>query len=184
MRRGPIDPSGRWKDPVRPVNERFLHELMLLRVADPERPRPLEGGVILRKDPDSRLDNKTMLVAGQSVGPKALDYITLYTSLALIQHQPSKRKYIAFKETMDALLRRQSAHEKRDGVQSYPKWMMDHPVKRTELWIHFARVLRTPQGVDDRTWMDQDLEEWERDALDHFLEQKAAPYLGPMYGKG
>ena len=102
-----------------------------------------KGGV------DPRLTGlKVMFTSTGAVGPREGDQIALYEHVALVRHRGSGSCYVAFRETMDVLMARQTDPEK------FPMWIMNHPVKKTELQIHFARVLRKPTGRDDRGWLE------------------------------
>ena len=69
---------------------------------------------------------------------KDSDVVCFYEHLATVRHRPSGIMFVAFRETMDALLMKQ-----KDPAR-FPKWLMDHPVKKTELSTYIYRVKRLP----------------------------------------
>ena len=171
-------PAQQYLDPVRNVDMEFLSRLELL-----ERDiHPLPGSYVHRKHVDARLTGlKVMMTADGAVGPREGDEIALYESLALLRHTPSGRVYLAFRQTMDLLLSEQT-----DPVK-FPKWLMEHPVKRTELKIHIALVKRKPISKDDRDWLEwlPDTEEGDKifDSIAYFLLRRQV-ISEEMYGRG
>jgi hypothetical protein len=72
--------------------------------------------------------------------------------------------YVAFRETMDALLKRQQ-----DPVK-FPAWLMNHPVKKTERHIHILRAKANPKPIaaakgSSEMWFPQWLAEIEDDGI-------------------
>ena len=69
----------------------------------------------------------------------------------------------------------------------FPKWLMEHPVKRTALKIHIARVKSKPTGKDDRGWLEflPDTPAGVRifDSIAQFLLKRQV-ITEAMYGKG
>jgi hypothetical protein len=172
-----IDTTGRFKDPVRNVDMEFTGGLEVLD----QTIRPMPGSWVTRRAVDPRLSHANAMVSGgQSVGPKEVTEIPLYESVALLRHRPSQTQFIAFRETMDQLMR-----EQKDPVK-YPEWLIKHPVKKTELQIHIAEVTRKPAHRDDRQWM-KFLEETDKgnqlfDSICYFLLTKHI-ITQEMYGR-
>ena len=129
-------------DPVRNVDMVFMAHLELLE----REVRPLPGSFVHRKNVDPRLTGlKVMMTSAGAVGPREGDEVCLYETVAMLRHRPSGDVYLAFRQTIDQLMLEQT-----DPVR-FPKWLMEHPVKRTELKIHIARVKSKPAGKDDRS---------------------------------
>lgn len=133
------------RDPVRPVDMEFFCYLEVVE----KQVRPMPGSYVRRKGVDARLPHlKTLHTAAGAVGPQERDELALYESIGMVRNRKTGHYYIAFRETMDLLLSRQS------NLDKYPEWLMKHPVKRTELKIHVARVLGKPRDKYDRTWIE------------------------------
>lgn len=89
---------------------------------------PLPGASEPRTfDVDPRLDIKPMVMGNQNLGPKSSDVVTYYEHVATLRHKRIRPLFVVFEETMDALLARQK------DIYKYPRWLMHHPVKTTEL---------------------------------------------------
>ena len=172
------DVVAQYADPVRNIDMAFVASLELL-----ERDvHPLPGSFVHRKEVDPRLTGlKVMMTSDGAVGPREGDEIALYESLAMIRHRPTGHVYLAFRQTMDQLMMEQA-----DPVK-FPKWLMDHPVKRTELKIHVARVKSKPAGKDDRGWLewlpDDPAGDRVFDSIAHFLLRRQV-ISEAMYGQG
>ena len=67
-------------------------------------------------------------------GAKSTDTITMFEDVASVRHKPTLQIYVAFRETMDALLKRQQDPDK------FPAWLMKHPVKKTEMHVQILRA--------------------------------------------
>ena len=139
-----VEPS--FRDPVRAIDANWMAHLDLLD----QEIRPMPGSFVSRQGGvDPRLTGlKVMFTSTGAVGPREGDQIALYEHVALIRHRTSGHCYVAFRETMDALMARQT-----DPVR-FPGWLMHHQVKKTELQVHIAKVLRKPAGKDDRSWIE------------------------------
>jgi hypothetical protein len=167
-----------YADPVRNVDMVFVASLDLL-----ERDvRPLPGSFVHRKEVDPRLTGlKVMMTSDGAAGPREGDEIALYESVALMRHRPTGHVYLAFRQTMDLLMM-----EQRDP-KKYPMWLMDHPVKRTELKIHVARVKSKPAGKDDREWLEwlpeTPADDRVFDSIAYFLLRRQV-ISEAMYGQG
>jgi hypothetical protein len=110
--------------------------------------RPMPGSWIRVQDVDPRLTKAVpMLIGGQSVGPKAVREISTCEHMATLRSKTRNVLYICFRETMDALYLRQQ------DLTKFPEWLMKDRVKRTELKIFVAEILRKPAGRDDRGWL-------------------------------
>jgi hypothetical protein len=166
-----------YRDPVRPIDVEFAHELEVLD----QKVRPMPGSIVRRKAVDPRLPHlKTHFTSDGTFGPKMSDVLALYEHLATIRHRRSRVLYVAFRQTLDALL------DEQQDLQKYPEWLMKSDVKRTELKIHIAEVLRKPTGMDDRGWLralDGPLDEKAFEAIVWFLLQKNI-ISQEMYGHG
>ena len=126
------------------LDPEFLSSLEVLDTTE----RPMPGSWVQKKSVDPRLEGlKPMWFQGQAVGPGEVREIALYTHIATLRHKKSGKVFVAFKESMDALLDRQQ-----DPVK-YPSWLMHHPVKKTELQIHIYQVVRRPADRYDRSWI-------------------------------
>ena len=127
------------------VDMEFVSRLELLDRTE----RPMPGSWVQRKPcPDPRLPGlKPVFGPGWTVQRPDSEEVSLYTHVATVLHRPSNKMFVAFKESMDALLERQN-----DPVL-YPEWLMKHPVKKTELRIYIYLVLRKPSGRYDRDWI-------------------------------
>ena len=127
-----------------PVDFAFVAELEVLD----QTIRPMPGSWIKVQAVDARLSQaNAMLIAGQSVGPKAVREVNIYEHVATLRHKKNTTIYTCFRETMDAVYARQS------DLIKFPEWLMKDPVKRTELKIFVAEVLRKPANRDDRGWL-------------------------------
>ena len=165
-------------DPVRNVDMVFMAHLELLE----REVRPLPGSFVHRKNVDPRLTGlKVMMTSAGALGPREGDEICLYETVAMLRHRPSGDVYLAFRQTIDQLMLEQT-----DPVR-FPKWLMEHPVKRTELKIHIARVKSKPVGKDDRGWLEflPDTQAGVRifDSIAQFLLKRQV-ITEAMYGKG
>ena len=122
----------------RKVNQEWLAGLEIVS----NKVHPLPGAVGSRAQaPDVRLSGlgRTLFTPGQaSVGPKDSDQICYYEHVATVRHKATDRFFVAFRETMDALLARQQDQEK------FPEWLMKNQVKKTELSIHIYQVKCKP----------------------------------------
>jgi len=165
-------------DPVRNVDMVFMAHLELLE----REVRPLPGSFVHRKNVDPRLTGlKVMMTSVGAVGPREGDEICLYETVAMLRHRPSGDVYLAFRQTIDQLMLEQT------DPARFPKWLMEHPVKRTELKIHIARVKSKPAGKDDRGWLEflPDTQAGVRifDSIAQFLLKRQV-ITEAMYGKG
>lgn len=149
----------------RPVNQEFLVGLEVLD----NKIYPLPGAYGKRPgDPDQRLKH---LVSKDS------DIVCFYEHLATVRHRPTGIMFVAFRETMDALFMKQKDPTK------YPVWLMDHPVKKTELSTYIYRVKRPPDS-NDRTheaWLDQIIDSTLFDTIAYYLLQQGI-ITQEMYG--
>ena len=165
------------RDPVRNVDMEFFSYLELLD----QGARPLPGSFVRRQGGvDPRLTGlKVMMTAQGAVGPREGDEIALYEHVAMVRNRKTGHYFIAFRETIDALMARQTDPEK------YPEWLMKHPVKRTELKVHVARVAGKPRNKYDTTWIEwlPDTPEGDRvfDSICYYLLRKGV-LKEEMYG--
>ena len=151
--------------PNRQVNQEWLAGLVIEDVKQ----YPLPGAYGTRQArPDERLSHLT---------PKYADKVCYYMHVATIQHKPTGLFFVAFRETMDALLAAQSDPAK------FPEWLMKHPVKKTELSVFIYRVKCKPtenmHGHED--WLEYIAEPWIQDTLAYFLLQSGV-FTQEMYG--
>lgn len=149
--------------PSRQVNMAWCQELELLDATV----APLPGGSVRRgalaADPRVHLAR-----------PLAGDVITFYEHVALIRHKPYGPYYVAFRETIDMLLLRQTDLEK------FPEWIMKHPVKRTELRTFLMEMTLNPKRLMAELgqgelwfprWLKEIEEDWKHEALAYFLQR-------------
>lgn len=168
-----------YKDPVRQVNQEFLHGLEVLS----NKEFPLPGARIRGGDRDPRFSHLAPGIAEMSV----------FDHLATVRHRPSGTIYVAFKKTMDAL------HFEQQDPTKYPTWLMDSTVKKTELdvYIHMVKAPydKNPSAVlGDRRitdvasqtrvhmWLHEISLPWVFDTVAHFL-LKNHIITEEMYGK-
>jgi hypothetical protein len=168
-----------YKDPVRQVNQEFLHGMEVLS----NREFPLPGARVRGGDRDPRFSH---LAPGTGE-------MCVFNHVATVLHKPTGIIYVAFKKTMDAL------HFEQQDPTKYPQWLMDSNVKKTELdiYIHMVKapydkkpntVLgdRRITDVGSQTRVHQWLEEiklpWIFDTVAHFL-LKNHIITEEMYGK-
>jgi hypothetical protein len=127
-----------WKHPVKGVNQDILEKLELVD----NKVRPLPGATGRRPGGiDARLSNLKPMT-----GVVHSDEVTFYDHLATIRYRSPAGKdgdqfFVAFRQTMDALLLEQQDPEK------YPEWLMKDPVKKTELKVYIYLATRLPKQV-------------------------------------
>lgn len=91
---------------------------------------PLPGALHRRQgDPDPRL-SQLRTIAGIPDSP----VIAYYEHIATLRNKKLERFYIAFRQTMDALL-----IDCRDTTK-YPEWLMKSNLKKAELRVHIYQV--------------------------------------------
>jgi len=160
--------------PIRTITTSMIAWMTGLDVLDTES-YALPGGQERRTfDVDPRLNFKTMIMGGESIGPKNSDLVTYYQHVATIHHTSGGYTFVAFRMTMDALLAMQK------DPQRFPAWLMKNQVKQTELRVYFAVVKAPPTG-DTRNiyeWLVSiddafpDAADWMYDALSYFITTK------------
>jgi hypothetical protein len=123
-----ISKDGRYRDPVKNINQEFLRELELVS----DKIHPLAGAT------GRKLNADDIRVADSA---KVGDETCFYEHIATVKHKSTNRYFVAFRETMDAFLARQMDFEK------YPKWLMDHKQKQCERNIYIYLVTRHPKTV-------------------------------------
>ena len=162
--------------PFRQVNAELLSNLEL----ESNKVYPLPGAIVARRaPPDPRLSHlKTGTVSGDILGPKESDKICYYEHIATIRDKISKRFYVAFRQTMDALMLEQN-----DSLL-YPEWLIKSSVKKTELLIYIYQVYKVPfEGMKSHEdWLRQITDVPEFDTLAYFLLSKNV-ISQDMYGK-
>lgn len=150
------------KPPIRNINREILSRLTL----EDNKVRPLQGAVGHRTgEIDARLSQlKPMTGIDQS------DVVCFYEHVATIRYHDDSGQdkfFVAFRQTMDALLLEQSDPEK------YPEWMMKHPVKKTELSIYIYAVVRhwkqVPVLRTHEDWLAHIADPMMFDTVAHFL---------------
>ena len=156
------------------INREFLSGLELMQ----HKIFPLPGAQLPRRlvEDDDRIGPKPMIIGGASVGPKDSDIITFHEHLATVKHPPSRQMFVAFRQTLDFLLRQQ-----KDPVR-FPRHLMLHPFKRTELKIYIYRVVKDPRSPEFsvlRTseqwwhkWLATVPEDAHHNTVAHFLMQR------------
>jgi hypothetical protein len=122
------------RDPVRPLTQSMLAWASELEIVDLE-VYPLPGGQQRRTwAPDPRLVHLKA-----SLSAKSTDVVTYYNHIAALRHKKDGLVFVVFRETKDALLARQTDSER------FPLWLMDSPVKNTELQTFYAVVTQKPR---------------------------------------
>jgi hypothetical protein len=144
------------------VNVAWLGQLEILEVQT----YPLPGASVRRGttfDVDPRLHVES---------PLSTDVLTFYEHVAAVRHKPSGRIYVAYRETMDTLLLRQQ------DPQKYPAWLLQHPVKQTELETVFREAYANPKRLKEmygqqeiwfHRWLRYIEEDWVHETLSYFL---------------
>jgi hypothetical protein len=151
----------------RKVNQEWLAGLEIVS----NKVHPLPGAVGPRAAAlDTRLPGlgKTLFTPGQaSVGPKGSDLVCYYEHVATVRHKATDQFFVAFRETMDALLARQKNPDK------FPEWLMKNQVKKTELSIHIYRVKCKPYDTmtSHEDWLEHVEDPWVFDTLAFYLLQ-------------
>lgn len=117
------------KDPVRNINQEYLHGLEVLS----NKEYPLPGAKCRGGSTDPRHTHLQTATAE----------VVLFNHLATIRHKGSDMLFVAFRQTMDALYLEQQDPSK------YPSWLMASPEKSTELstYIH---AIKPPYNVNPR----------------------------------
>jgi len=170
-----------FRDPVRPVDMEIVERLELLD----NHVYPLPGGAFPRRVVQAGIDPRLrhlglMVTGGGIVKPAELDWVVLYEHLATVRDRGTKKLYVAFRETMDALLLRQN-----DPVK-FPEWLMKHPVKKTELRIFIYQVIRNPKllpRLDSfNDWLEHVEDDRLHDAIAYFLLKKNV-FTEEMFGR-
>jgi hypothetical protein len=121
------------KQAFRPVNRAFLAGLEMVST----KIYPLPGGTGRRQGTgyDPRLTNLAGLTP---VG----ENVTYYEHIATMRHKgPPEQFFVAFRETMDAFLARQT------DPQKFPEWLMKSPEKQSERNVHIYVMTRHPKNV-------------------------------------
>ena len=159
----------------RPVNEAILNQLTLVD----DRIYPLPGATYPRQGPrDPRL--KQLASNDPHLSIKDSDKICFYEHIATIRDESNRRMFVAFRETMDALLAQQQDPE------LFPEWLMKHPAKKTELSIYIYLVKKHPRDVPNmkshEDWLEYIPDELLQDTLAFFLLQNDV-ISEAMYGK-
>jgi hypothetical protein len=150
--------SSAYRDPVRALNPEILAGLELVET----RVYPLPGGTGRRwtNEVDARLSG---LAGTTPVG----DNITFFEHIALVRDKRAKVFYVAFRETVDAQLARES-----DPLK-YPEWLMKHNAKHNERMIYIYMVKKHPKDVpimrSQEDWLEPIGDPQVFDAVWHFL---------------
>lgn len=110
------------------MNEEFLLGLELLSA----KIHPLAGAIGRRLDfDDPRIKDSA----------KVGEEVAFYEHLATIRHKGTDKYFVAFRETMDAFLARQT------DLAKYPKWLMDNSQKQRERNIYIYLVKAHPKSI-------------------------------------
>jgi|SRR5208282_1027546 len=137
----------------RKINQEFLSNL---EITD-EKVYPMPGSVT-RNPGDPRI-NLSSNVA------RPHDELILAEHLATIQDKRTKRVFIVYRDTVDALFL-----ESQD-LTKFPKWLMEDPRKQQERSIRINEMLRPPTDKYDKDWLSDDLDDQTYDTLAYFLYQ-------------
>lgn len=155
-----------YRDPVRNINQEYLHGLEILS----NKKFPLPGARCKGGSVDPRFTH-----IDSSTGE-----MLFFEHLATVRHKASDMVFVAFQQTMDAL------HLEQKDPAKYPKWLMDSKEKSTELSIYIhsvkppynlnpARVVQdsaiTTPTAQTRTakWLQEIQETWVFDTVSYFL---------------
>jgi hypothetical protein len=120
----------KFKDPVRALNAMLLHDLEMVS----KKIYPLPGGTGRRwaNEADPRLGNLQGLQG---------DQVCYYEHIASLRAPKARMYFVAFRETMDALLVRSKDLEK------FPEWLMKTPTKQKERMVYIYMVTKHPNEV-------------------------------------
>jgi hypothetical protein len=129
-----------YKLPTKQINVEFVHGLEVVS----NKVYPLPGATFERSgDIDPRLNTSTTSSSLSSISTSP-NKITYFEHVATIRHRTTNTYFVAFRETMDALLARQS------DIKKYPEWLIKSGIKQTELKIYIYKVKETSTGVPIR----------------------------------
>lgn len=148
------------RDPVRNLNPEVLANLEVVDT----RVYPLPGATGRRwsNEVDSRLSN-LLKTGGTPVG----DNICYFEHIATVRDKRSKVFYVAFRETADAQLTRES-----DPIK-YPEWLMKSKEKQDERLIYINVVTKHPKDIpiirSQADWLSDIADPATFDAIWHFL---------------
>jgi hypothetical protein len=126
------------KDPVRPINQELLSYLEL--VSTHVFPLPGGSGPRVTSEVDARISKKKY-VTGLKDATKGGDFITYYEHICTVRDNNTKKFYIAFRETADALYARSQDAEK------FPSWLMATREKMNERQLFIHEVVKHPNQV-------------------------------------
>jgi hypothetical protein len=113
------------RDPVRNINQEFYHGLEMVS----DRVYPLPGATFERVGtPDPRLSQLSPSTAPQNTK------LTFYEHVATVRHKSTGRFFVAFRQTMDALMKEQN------DAKLYPEWLIKGDLKKTELKVYIYTV--------------------------------------------
>lgn len=152
----------KYRDPVRNLNPEILSNLELTET----RIYPLPGGTGRRwtNDIDPRLVHLKS-IGGSPTGEE----VTFYEHIASVRDKRSGVWYVAFRETVDAQLARES------DLKKYPEWLMKSNEKQRERLIHIYVVIKHPKDVpiirSQEDWLSPISDPATFDAVWHFLSQ-------------
>lgn len=138
----------------RKIDHEFLSKLVIIDQA-PYKNSAMPGAIVKNPGPDPRLHFQSSIA-------KPNDELVLAERLATIGHKGDGRRFIIYRDTVDALML-----ESQD-LQKYPKWLMDDPRKQNERSIRINEMVRAPIDKYDRGWLG-DITETTYDTLAYFL---------------
>jgi hypothetical protein len=151
-----ISKTGKYRDPVKNINQEFLQELELIS----DKIHPLAGAT------GRKLNTEDIRVGSAA---KVGDETCFYEHIATVKHKSTNRYFVAFRETMDAFLARQMDFEK------YPKWLMNNKQKQVERNIYIYLVTKHPKTIpilrSHEDWLVDFKDEMIFDAIAFFLSK-------------
>lgn len=167
-----------YRDPVRNVNNEFLAGLEVVS----NKIYPLPGATGERiGDCDSRLTQLRIM----SNIPRT-SKICYYEHIATVRDRKTNKFFVAFRQTMDALL-----EEFKDPTK-YPEWLMKSDMKRAELKTYIYMVKERdgqpllPRNIPiirtHEDWLEHVTLEWAFDTLAYYLMKNSVISLD-MYTK-
>jgi hypothetical protein len=137
----------------RKISQEFLSNLEIID----DRSYPMPGSVT-RNPGDPRIHLSSNVA-------KPHDDVVLAEHLATIQDKKTKRVFVVYRDTVDALFL-----ESQD-LKKFPEWLMKDPRKINERSIRINEMLRPPTDKYDKDWLSDDLDDTTYDTLAYFLYQ-------------
>jgi hypothetical protein len=122
------------RDPVRPLNLEILANLEMVD----NRVYPLPGGKGRRWT--NEIDPRLSALTKTGSTPTG-EEVVFYEHIGTVRDKRSKVFYIAFRETADAQLARES------DLTKYPEWLMKSREKQNERLVYIYVVMKHPKDI-------------------------------------